>query len=179
MNDSTRPGYLTPVSSPPLYDEPLESELGRWISGVCGLPAEMVIPRWTEPPPASPVAGLTWCEFDINVELGDMPAMKAVDWYTDALSQNEVIAVNCSFYGPGGQAVAALFRDGLYLAQNNAELNKIGPTFVSCGTLIPAPELINNQWLRRYNLTVTLHRQVIREYGIQSLVSTSVNIFGE
>ncbi|WP_435927464.1 phage neck terminator protein [Dryocola sp. BD613] len=179
MNDSTRPGYLVPVSSPPNYDEQLESQLGNWIAGVSGLPAEMVLARWTEQPPATPAAGLTWCEFDTCVQLGESPAFVSVDGHKDALRQTEVIAVNCSFYGPGAQAVAALFRDGLYVAQNNAGLNRIGPTFVTCGALVPAPELISNQWQRRYNLTVTLHRQVVREYGIQSLVSASVNIFGE
>lgn len=179
MNDSTRAGYLTPLGDSPHYDEALENDLLPWISGVSGLPAEMVFPRWTDPPPATPAAGLTWCEFDTSVQPGEMPAISTGDQYKDVMQQNEVLAVNCSFYGPGGQAVAALFRDGLYVTQNNAELNKIGPTFVSCGALIPAPELIDNQWQRRYNLTVTLHRQVVREYGIQSILSGSVTIFGK
>lgn len=45
--------------------------------------------------------------------------------------------------------------------------------------IIPAPELINNQWVRRYDVTVDLHRKTVREYGIKSLLSAPVQFFGE
>jgi hypothetical protein len=41
------------------------------------------------------------------------------------------------------------------------------------------PELINNQWVRRYDLHITLRRKIIRSYGINSLLSAPVTFFGE
>ncbi|EPH7603555.1 phage neck terminator protein, partial [Escherichia coli] len=45
--------------------------------------------------------------------------------------------------------------------------------------LTPFPELINQQWVRRYDMTVRLRRKVVREYGIKSLVEAPVIFFGD
>jgi len=76
-------------------------------------------------------------------------------------------------------AYATFFRDGLFLEQNNAELNRAGLSLRDCSDIIPAPELINNQWQRRYDVTVILRRKTVREYGIKSLVEAPVQFFGE
>jgi hypothetical protein len=34
------------------------------------------------------------------------------------------------------------------------------------------PELINNQWVRRYDLSVQLRRKVIRTYDIKTVIET-------
>ena len=39
------------------------------------------------------------------------------------------------------------------------------------------PELINNQWVRRYDISVDLRRKIIRQYGIQSLVDAPVQFW--
>lgn len=179
MNDSTHSGYLTPVNSPPAYDELLEEALIHWISSLAGLPGDAIVPRWTEPPPQTPAVEQTRCEFDLSIGHDANPMFVPVSQYGDELRQTETLEVNCTFYGPDMQAIATQFRDGLYVAQNNTELNNLGMTVKTCGALTPAADLINNQWLRRYNLTVTLRRRVVREYGIQSLLSGSVNFFGE
>ncbi|HEY1847059.1 MAG TPA: hypothetical protein VGH05_19680 [Buttiauxella sp.] len=179
MNDSTRPGYLTPVSSPPAYDEALEQVLIRWISSLAGIPDDAIAPRWTEPPPQTAAVEQTRCEFDLAIGHDANPMFVPVSQYSDELRQTETLEVNCTFYGPDTQAIATQFRDGLYVAQNNTELNNLGMTIKTCGALTPSAEFINNQWLRRYTLTVTLRRRVVREYGIQSLLSGTVNFFGE
>lgn len=179
MNDSTRPGYLTPVGSPPAYDDLLEQELMRWISGITGLSSDNIIPRWTEPPLQTVSLDNTRCEFDLSIGHDANPLYIPVSEFGDELRQNETLEVNCTFYGPVAQTVAMQFRDGLYVAQNNTELNTMCMTVKSCGALTPAAELINNQWQRHYNLAVTLRRRVVREYGIQSILSGSVNFFGE
>lgn len=179
MNDSTLSGYLTPLGTAPHYDEALDSDLAAWIVGVSGLPPEMVMAKWSDPPPATPEAGITWCDFFTTVKLADAPGFQTHDEQQDVLRQTESVDVTCGFYGPGAQAVAALFRDGLCVAQNNAELNLLHLTFCHCGELTPDPEFINNQWLRRYTLTVALKRDIARRYGIRSLLSSTVNIIGE
>ena len=38
------------------------------------------------------------------------------------------------------------------------------------------PELINNQWVRRYDLAVTLSRKNTRTYNVKSVVDPNVTI---
>jgi hypothetical protein len=180
LNDSTQRGYLTPTSPQPDYDEQLERELSRWIRGVSGLPDKTVRPRWTSKQPAIPVAESTWCEFGLlKVRQDVQPAEVAVDDDTDARWQQESLDVICCFYGPLGLGVATLFRDGLFISQNNEELNRVGMSLGGCSDIITAPELVNNQWQRRYDVTVQLRRKTIREYGIKSLLSAPVKFFGD
>lgn len=75
--------------------------------------------------------------------------------------------------------VATRFRDGLFVSQNNDELKNSDLTLLDCGRIFNLPELINNQWVRRYDIAVRLRRKVIREYGIKSLVESPVQFFGE
>ena len=180
MNDTTQPGYLTPTNPAPQYDEALERELSRWIRGVSGLPDGMAVPRFTDPQPAIPVMGTNWCGFNISdFQDAANPASVTKDDDTDSQWQYETLVVLCCFYGPAGQSFAKTFRSGLFVSQNNAELNRVGLTLGEVGRIIPAPELINNQWQRRYDLTMTLRRKTVREYGIKSILSASVQFFGE
>ena len=66
MNDTTQPGYLTPTSPVPQYDQALEREISRWIRGVSGLPDGMAMSRFTDPQPAIPALGTNWCGFNIS-----------------------------------------------------------------------------------------------------------------
>ncbi len=180
MNDSTSPGYLTPTSAPPDYDEALEREISRWIRALSGLPPQTVFPRWTDPQPKIPPAGSNWCAFGImDIREDDNPAhIQANDGYSEQWS-HETLSLMCCFYGPSGQRIVTLFRDGLFITQNNDELVRAGLTFQQCSRIIPAPELINNQWQRRYDVTVTLRRKIVRNYDIKSLVAAPVKFFGD
>ncbi|WP_428848012.1 phage neck terminator protein [Serratia marcescens] len=178
-NDSTTPGYLTPVSDGPTYDEALERQISRWIRGVTGMEKDNVYPRWTDPQPQIPKNGTTWCAFGITgVQEDANPAYiqgaeNAEQW------SHETIDILVCFYGPQGMTVATRFRDGLFVSQNNDELKNNDLTLLDCGRIFNLPELINNQWVRRYDIAVRLRRKVIREYGIKSLVEAPVQFFGE
>ncbi|WP_426717635.1 phage neck terminator protein [Cronobacter turicensis] len=178
-NSSTSAGYLTPVSAPQAYDETLERELSQWVRALSGLPASMVRPRWTATQAAIPAADVNWCGFGItDFSHDDSPAfIQAVE--SAQMWRHEVIECMASFYGPGGQQIATVFRDGLQIPQNNDELSRVGLSFQDASPLIPFPELINNQWVRRYDITVRLRRKVIRDYGIKSILSAPAQFFGE
>ncbi|AIR07168.1 bacteriophage protein [Cedecea neteri] len=179
-NDSTTAGYLTPVGDLPKYDEALEREISRWIRGVSGLAKEFVFSRWTDPQPQIPKNGINWCGFGITSM--PRPVTLANIQTTEEESEQwswETVVVICCFYGPQGASIAATFREGIYVAQNNAELNKTGLSLVDTSPLISAPELINNQWVRRYDLTATLSRKNIRTYNIRTIQSAPVTFFGE
>lgn len=176
-NDSTTPGYLTPVGDMPKYDKELEREISRWIRGVSGLPVEVVFPRWTDPQRKIPKNDTTWCDFGITTI--PQPLSQADVQISDAESQQwtwEKVTVICCFYGPDGGSTASTFRSGIFVEQNNAELNRTGLSLVEAGTIYNLPELINNQWVRRYDLTVTLNRKNVRTYNIKSIVDGHVTI---
>ncbi|BDH45756.1 bacteriophage protein [Salmonella enterica subsp. enterica serovar Choleraesuis] len=179
-NTSDQAGYLAPVDTSPAYDEALEREISRWIRAVSGLPDKMAIPRWTDPQPQIPAQGTNWCGFGIvDIQADDTPAIVSAGADADQQWRHETIVVLCCFYGPAGQATVTQFRDGLMVAQNNAELNRTTLTYLDCSRITPAPELINNQWVRRYDINVTLRRKTVRSYGIRSLASAPVKFFGE
>jgi len=178
-NDSTSPGYLTPVGDTPAYDKELEIKISDWICGVSGLDVKWVFPRWTDPQITIPPKGTTWCAFGVtSMPRTGLPA----DIQGDTSSEQwtwENVTIICCFYGPGGAALAATFREGIYVPQNNAELNRAGLSLVDVDTLRSLPELINNQWVRRYDLTVTLSRKNVRSFNIRTLQSAPVYFFGD
>lgn len=176
-NDSTARGYLTPVGDGPKYDEDLEREVSRWIRGVTGLPATKVYPRWTSTQAKIPNNGINWCGFGITTV--PQPLSQADVQVSEEESEQwtwEQVTVICCFYGPQGAQLAALFRSGVFVEQNNAELNRVGLSLVDAGTIYNLPELINNQWVRRYDLTVTISRKNVRTYNIKSIVDGNVTI---
>lgn len=116
-NDSTAPGYLTPVSAPQAYDETLERELSQWARALSGLPSGMVRPRWTATQAALPAADTNWCGFGIvGFTADNAPAFMRQTDEGNQLWRHEVIETRASFYGPQSQSIAMLFRDGLAVA---------------------------------------------------------------
>ena len=179
-NDSTTTGYLTPTGNAPLYDEPLERELSRWVRAITGLPAGMVRPRWTPEQAAQPAASVNWCGFGITgFEADAGPALVQGDENSE-LWRHEVVECMASFYGPGSQGIASIFRDGVSVPQNNHAMTDITAlSLADCSGLTAFPELINNQWVRRYDVTVRLRRKVIRTYGIKPLAEAGQITIGE
>ena len=179
-NDSTAAGYLTPVSAPQAYDEALERELSQWARALSGLAPGMVRPRWTATQAALPAADVNWCGFGIiGFTADNAPAFVRQTDDGNQLWRHEVIETLASFYGPQSQSIATLFRDGLTVEQNNETLKTNELSLADYSELTAFPELINNQWVRRYDITVRLRRKVIRDYGIKSLVDAPVTFFGD
>lgn len=175
-DDSTKAGYLLPVGDLPPYDADLERLISRWIRGVTGLETSLVYPRWTDPQKTIPKNGTTWCAFGITtVPDGDSPAFIQSEENTEQWV-HETIEVLCCFYGPLGMTVAALFKSGILVPQNNAQLNKSGLTLKHCGSIYNLPELINNQWVRRYDLSIQLRRKVVRTYNVKSFLDGDVTL---
>jgi hypothetical protein len=180
-NDSTAPGYLTPVGAEPYYDQELERQISRWICGVTELKESQVYPRWTDPQSSIPKNGTTWAAFGITtMPRENMTAeIQVSDEQSEQWTWEQVIVLAC-FYGPQGAAMAARFRDGLFVEQNNTTLRTTtGLSLVDNGQIYNLPELINNQWVRRYDITVTLQRKNIRNFNIKTIQSAPVQFFGD
>lgn len=179
-NSSDQAGWLTPINAGADYDEELERVLSQWVRGITNLPNGLVRPRWTPTQATIPAVGINWCAFGITaVPSADYPAYEHPSEGAMEISRHEDIECLATFYGPKSQYYGALFRDGLSVKQNNDQLNTYGLSVSKFGGLTPAPELINNQWLRRIDITVHLRRKVSREYAIKNIVSAEVKFFGE
>ncbi|EEI3459860.1 hypothetical protein G3D33_002172 [Salmonella enterica subsp. salamae] len=179
-NSSTEPGWLTPVSGDPDYDEALDRLLSQWVRNVSGLPTGMVRPRWQKEQPSLLPAETNWCAFGVTGwPIDNSPAFTNQTEEGAQLWRHETFECMASFYGPAGMTFASRFRDGISVAQNNAELNALGLSMGDYTGLTPFPELINQQWVRRYDITVRLRRKVVRDYGIKSLVDAPVSFFGD
>ncbi|WP_405423521.1 hypothetical protein [Pantoea stewartii] len=179
-NTTGQPGWLTPQQAANVYDMPLEDQLTEWILGLSGLGDGMVRPRWQPEPLAIPPATANWCAFGVTGIAADAgPAFVNQADATAEQWRHELVECLASFYGPAGQQVAAQFRDGLAVNQNNDTLGQWGLTLADCDSIRPAPELINNQWVRRYDVMVRLRRKVISTWGIQSLTDAPFSISGE
>lgn len=173
-NTSLERGWLTPAWGSPIYGEELDRILSRWLRGVSGLPEYVVRPRWQPIQPTLLPPETNWCAFGVvSMTCDDNPAFVNQTEDDTEFWRHETIECLASFYGPAGQQYATCFRDGIAVSQNNAELNTQGMSLAGYRHIIPFPELINNQWVRRYDFTVLLRRKVMREYNIKSLVAKS------
>lgn len=179
-NNTGQAGWLKPQLASTEYDTPLDVHLSQWIRNVSGLDAGRVIARWQPDQPAIPPADVNWCAFGVTgIAADDGPAFVNQTDATAEQWRHELIECLASFYGPVGQLVAARFRDGLSVNQNNDTLNQCGLTLADCDSIRPAPELINNQWVRRYDVMVRLRRKVVSTWGIQSLTDAPFRISGD
>ncbi|WP_339053362.1 phage neck terminator protein [Arsenophonus endosymbiont of Crataerina pallida] len=179
-NSSTEAGWLTPFDDNALYNEGLNRLLSRWVGGVSGLPAKQVLPRWQSKPAPLPSPDTNWCAFGIiDITSEPNPALVKQSDESSELWQYETLTCMASFYGREGMVYAARFRDGIMLSQNNAELNKSNLTLGSHSQITAFPELINNQWVNRFDITVHLRRKVVRRYHIKSVTDAHVTFLGD
>jgi len=174
-NDSSTGGYLQPlVTSPPLEDDALDAVFQQLVVGLTGLPGNMVRPRWQPTVPKQPEPTENWCAIGlIEDEPDDYPAVihQSSGNGQDNFYQHETLNVLASFYGPGSMGYAKLARNGLYIAQNREALMGAGFDVLEAKRITAAPELINQHWVKRYDLTIRLRRQVVRAYPVLNILS--------
>jgi len=181
VNDSASGGYLAPVGTV-TEDAGLEDQIQAAIVGITGLAGTKVRPAWQPDPPQKPAGNVDWCAYRI--------ASSEPDWSgalihhpegdagegTDELQRHATIEVLCSFYGPNARGYAARLSDGMQVPQNMEALGKQGISFLEAGRIWAAPEFINNQWVRRQDITVRLRRVTSRTYPIRNVLSAEGEI---
>jgi len=199
MPDSSTGGYLIPVSGDlynqggygeggygslpaPEYDTDIEAILQKLIVGLTGLPGDLVRPSWQPNVPKNPEPGINWCAIAVQTIAPDANAYLAhsgTDEGSDTLKRHEQIDVLLTFYGAQGQQYAALARDGFQIAQNSEFLRQNNMSFRGVDVMRSVPDLVNKQWVRRYDFILSLRREVIRTYAIRSLLSAELEIIAD
>lgn len=180
MNDSATGGYLLPIdATPPEHDVGLDSALQQMVAGLTGLPAVSIRPRWQTTVPKQPEPSAHWCAMGVTNITSDANPALAHDGAGEGshtLTRVETIAVLCSFYGPRAMQYAAQFRDGLYITQNHDLLHAHRMALIDAGDVLRAPEFVNQQWIKRYDMTLSLRRRIVRAYPILNLLSAPIDM---
>lgn len=179
-NTSATGGYLQPASTAtPQEDLALDLILQAMVAGITGLDGALVRPRWQATQPRVPEITVTWCAIgvmrhdpDDNAAIEHDPTGNGAD----NLVRHEDLELLASFYGPEAVMRATMLRDGLQIAQNREAINANGIGFVKAGAVLPVPELVNQQWVRRQDLPITLRRIVRRTYPVLNILSAPVSI---
>lgn len=175
MADSTSDGYI-PASGVVQNDQGLEDVFQGLIVGITSLQGKMVRPRWQNEPPPLPKISENWCAFGVkNTRSNDGPYFQQNKEDMGNI-RHESIEVLLSFYGPQGQHFANLFKDGLGIPQNIAQIRAHKIKFTGCGEILTAPDFLNNQYVHRYDMTATFNRQVKRSYAVKTFESFQINI---
>lgn len=183
-NTSRTDGYLRPAagSAAPAYDDELDKIFQKHVIGITGLPGDLVRPRWQPRPPKQPAPDVDWCS--VGVKLIDPTAGPFIDHEgSDISSQDdghdvrtwhEEVGLLASFYGPHASGYASIFIDGCGIPQNADQLRKHGISYVASGPPTPAPDFLNERWIRRVDVSMTFRRKTTRTYLVRNLASANV-----
>lgn len=176
MNTSSDGGYLLPTGEA-LADIALEDILIGYVRQITGLSQEYVRPRWQSVVPKQPERDVNWCAVGIVEEDPDAgPVIERIDDESVRNTRHELVTVLATFYGESAQKYAKRLRDGLGIPQNNDLLKRDGLVFIESMALMNVPELVNEQWVRRYDLSFILRRRCNSTYAIQTIDTTSFDL---
>ncbi|MEG2566694.1 MAG: hypothetical protein RSA84_10855 [Acinetobacter sp.] len=175
MTDSTVDGYIPPVGVVE-YDQELEDIFQGLIVGVTSLQGDLVRPRWQQDPPPMPAIGENWCAFGVkSIRADDSPYFYQNAEDMDSV-RHEGIELMLSFYGNQGQSIANIFKDGLTIPQNIAQLRQQKIKYIGCSEIVTAPDFLNQQYVHRYDLVASFRRKTMRTYAIKTFNSFEIKI---
>lgn len=181
MTNSASGGYLKPApggSQPPFpRNLTLTQFLQTVIVGVSGLDGALVRPNWQISPPKQPDIDVNWIAFGINLLTPDTFAFVGMDGAGVTTTQRqEGVEVGLSVYGPESPELCGLIIDGLQIPQNLEALASANMGFQESTQPRQVPDLVNERWVPRMQMSLIFRREITRIYPIVSIVSASGRI---
>jgi hypothetical protein len=191
MTDSSTGGYIQPNATgpAPLEDAAFDVFVQGILTGITGLPGNMVFLRWQPAPPNRPTISQNWASIGLSeadsgyaYEAHDPILVNPPDGFVpppngyDITIEQQDIELLCSFYGPAARTNCGILRSGLQVAQNREAMGKQGFSFTYTGRIRAMPELINDAWYARVDMSVFLKREIVRNYPILDLVEVPVTV---
>lgn len=181
-------GFTITIPPNPAEDEALDLIFQALVTGVTGMDGDLVRGMWQNPPPKQPERGVDWCSvgvFGSRPEAGSGAYTQHLngpgidDPSSDLLIRHEELEVMAAFYGPNAKGKSGILRDGLFLDQNREALKVVDIAFVGTDPQRAAPEFVNQQWIRRWDLMMRFNRKIQRVYTVQNIVAAIVHIFDD
>lgn len=172
-NTSATGGYLLPAADAPLPGNlTFEQFLQTVLVGVSGLPGDLVRPKWQIQPPAQPDITVDWLAFGLAEDDADTFAYNDTDSAGNNVFQRmEALTLQCTFYGPNSLTFMKLVRDGFQIPQNMEALESADMVFAYTGKATRVPDLVNERWVDRWEMSVVLRREVLRVYPILTFLT--------
>jgi hypothetical protein len=172
--------YIPPA---PIEDDDLDNALQALVVGITGLDAALVRPRWQPVPPKQPEPMVDWCAIGVLSSTPDASPVIEHLFGNDITApagdrsiRHEELDVLVSLYGPHAKANLGVLRDGLGIPQNLEVAKSVGLYFIGLEPARAAPELVNQQWIRRWDTALIFRRMVARAYGINNILSAEIDL---
>ncbi len=174
-NTSATGGYLTPnYAIAPTIDDDFIDIIQEMVCGISGIDGHLMFPRWQIDPPGMPDYTVTWGALGVQERRADTyPSTIHVsegDGH-DILIRQEEVDVLVTFYGPSCGTYVLQLREGLRINQNIEILANNGMALVETSDIASTAEIVNQRWLSRYDITLTIRRYIQLIYGIQNVKS--------
>jgi hypothetical protein len=171
-NTSATGGYLRQTTGP-VDNLDFRRFVGTVLVGISGFAPELVRPAWQPNPAPIPGIDTDWMAFGQTSRRVDFDAYQAekTDGTLTTQTRHEEIDFVLTFYGPNCLGKASELRDAADITQNQSALYLAGMAIVDFTDITHAPELVNERWFDRCDMTMTIRREIRREYRILNFVS--------
>ena len=168
--DSTQKGVL--IESASDYKNP-EDIIRLFLSAITGIDKTLVRKRWLKKVGLQPPLSADWIAVGVEgVTTWGTPYSdnQKIPDIQNRIS-HQTLKFRASFYGINSAELSDKAREGLCMVQNNNQLKRYGLTVQSVDDeVLHLPDLQDEQWVDRYDLTFRIGRSVSREYGIRTIV---------
>lgn len=177
-NNSSTGGYLVPASSSGFPGGlTLNQFLQTVIVGISGLDGTLVRPSWQIAPPKQPDLSVNWLAFGVTITQPDTYLYLSTDNTGATTTQrHQLLEIQCSVYGTDAMELAGLIQDGFQITQNLEALREANMGFVETGPMNHIPDLVNERFINRVQMSIFLRREVQRTYPILSITSANGTI---
>jgi len=146
--------------------------------GISGISGQLVRPNWQENPPPQPDIKTNWISFGVNVSAPDANAYTNYNADGSFTSQrHETLEIGTDCFGPDAMYISGLIRDGFQIKTNLDALQLAKMGFVETGPARQIPDLVNERFVGRVNMSIFLRREVIRVYPVPNIISASGTIY--
>lgn len=173
-NTSATGGYLRQTNSP-VDNLDFRRFIGTMLVGLSGLATNLVRPAWQPNPAPVPDIETDWMAFGQTSRRTDMYSF-VIEYENETGAEqirHEENDFLLTFYGPNCLGNAAELRDATEISQNQEALSLAGMAIVDYTDITHAPELVNERWFDRCDMTITIRREIRRQYTILTFVSAN------
>lgn len=159
-----------------LQGVPFEDFMQSVFVALLGFTGDKVRPRWQPNPPKLPSPNIDWCAFGITDAKTDGSAFQSIDKNDIAsMKRQETFTITASLYGVNALDNTSALRDGLEVSQNREAMFHNGIAYIGDDGIQRAPELINDLWYNRIDISLRFAREIRKTYNVLSVLSVNTS----